>query len=169
MLQALLMVFCYDNVVIQGVATTPVEAKITKALVDNDGCPLIDVPLETLCALAADVIAAATIFRAPDVFTSSGAAAEWVGIFTGSQMPRCDTEEILKGVSGAELTRLAVEEGIEAEGSVSAIRKRLVGNLPAWRPDGFNPARGRLHTVILGSGRDDDEDEPENEPAEAAE
>ncbi|WP_428485985.1 ParB N-terminal domain-containing protein [Rhodopila sp.] len=70
-------------------------------------------------------------------YSSSGAPAEWIGaaIDANQAMPRFDTEDFLKQVGGDELRRVALAFGERATGTVAALRARLVGRLPAWRPD----------------------------------
>ena len=67
---------------------------------------------------------------------ASGDAAEWIGatIDAGAQLPRFDTEEFLKQVRGSVLVDLAEQAGIKSSGTVTALRARLVGQLPNWRP-----------------------------------
>lgn len=69
--------------------------------------------------------------------TASGAAAEWIGmaIGAGAAVGRFDNADFLKQAGGDELRRAATAAGIKATGAVTALRARLVGNLPNWRPD----------------------------------
>lgn len=67
---------------------------------------------------------------------ASGDAAEWIGaaIGAGDAVGRFDTEAFLATVNGDELRRAAEAAGIKANGAVGALRARLVGHLPDWRP-----------------------------------
>jgi len=77
------------------------------------------------------------IFSAPTQFHGSGNAAEWIGRFVRARMPRCDSEDILRGLSGDLLREAARAHGIDDKGSNADLRKRLEGALPDWSPVGF--------------------------------
>lgn len=69
-------------------------------------------------------------------FGTSGPAAEWVGKMIGAEafMERCDTEEVLKGFRRDKLVEIAASRGIDTSGTATAIRARMVGKMPDWRP-----------------------------------
>jgi ParB family chromosome partitioning protein len=90
--------------------------------------------------LVANVIDNVIRFDHPNTnFGTSGDAAEWIGHLVGAEheMPRCDTEEVLRGFNGDKLVEIAEANGIDASGKVSELRKRLIGSLPDWRPVTF--------------------------------
>jgi ParB family transcriptional regulator, chromosome partitioning protein len=159
-LRALLMVFAARNVNVQ----TSVQlygrhsiGHLIGKLVDQDG-QLQELSARELCALAADIIGHAVMFDHPNAFVSSGPAADWIGRFlcAASEMPRCDSEEILRGFSGEKLVEIATAHGIDASGKVGELRKRLVGNLPDWHPVSFEAP---------GPDIEDEGDEPEDPDA----
>ncbi len=78
-----------------------------------------------------------TIGGPSDRFAASGDAAEWIGaaIGAGEALPRFDTEVMLAAVNGETLRKVATDAGIKATGSVTALRSKLIGALPNWRPD----------------------------------
>jgi ParB/RepB/Spo0J family partition protein len=67
---------------------------------------------------------------------ASGDAAEWIGaaIGAGAALDRLDTVAFLATVGGDELRRAAESVGLPTSGTVKALRERLVGKLPDWRP-----------------------------------
>jgi ParB/RepB/Spo0J family partition protein len=142
MLQALLLMLSAANVslpdTLHRYGKGPYK-HLARALVDDNGWPL---PLDDaeLRTLAADTIARMVKFEAPDWFDSSGNAAEYLARLIDAKMPRCDTAEILRGFTGEKLTAIAEAAGIDTSGTVSALRARLVGNLPDWRPVDFGAA-----------------------------
>lgn len=140
MLRALLLVLSFENVALYDAnnqyGSGPYR-DLAHNLVDTDGHPR-DVTEGDLCTIAADVIVRVVQFSGPDIPRSSGQAAEWLAQMVGATMPRCDTAEILKGVSGDMLMKLAREHGFDEKGKVSDLRARLVGHLPDWRPVDFD-------------------------------
>lgn len=138
MLQALLLVFTCRNAKAGELAGSP-YGYIAQRLIDPEG-RLKPVDGDDLCELAARVIVHAIKFDAPDVYDSSGAGAEWLAMAIEAAMPRTDTAEILKGISGELLGDIAETHGVSARGSVSDLRKRLVGNLPEWRAVDYGAA-----------------------------
>jgi len=144
LLRAVLLAFGARNVSVQTSAQLYGRASITHTvtgLVDAAGKPAAD--SDALREAAAAVLARVLMFDHPNSFASSGPAAEWIGAMVGAAktMPRCDTEEILRGFSGDKLAEIAEAHGIDASGKVSVLRKRLVGNLPNWVPVEFAAAR----------------------------
>jgi ParB family chromosome partitioning protein len=151
MLKALLLALTFRNV--------SARSGIADALIDPQGQPL-DLSEAKLCALTASTIADMTVFDRPDGFNSSGAAAEWLATLIGANMPRTDTADILRGISGEALAAIAEAHSVSARGTVGALRKRLVGALPDWRAASFGKA-GPIHYT--------DADEDETEVTEFAE
>jgi hypothetical protein len=74
------------------------------------------------------------------VFDGGGKAAVWLARMVGADMPRCDTEEVLKGCSKDLLIATARAHGLDDTGTTAALRARMVGKLPDWRPVGFDLA-----------------------------
>lgn len=162
MLRALLMTFAYQNVSVNTGAQLYGRASLghrVAKLVNDDGSPNYDLGLDELCAMAAAVIEDATRFHHPNQISSSGIAAEWVGNLVRAEefLPRFDTEDVLKGASADEVMRLAREFGINDHGTTAEVRKRLIGNLPGWKPVSFVAQKGELW------GEDDGDDEDPNE------
>lgn len=145
MVRSLLLVLAYENI------TGPpglrgVQRQIARTLVAEDG-GAIDVPVRTMAELVVLVVDAATEFQSPSASRHSGPAAEWLAAFAGVAMPRCDTPEVLRGVSGEHLVEIAEKAGLSAAGTVTDLRKRLADKLPDWRPVTFGapgPADGRV-------------------------
>jgi len=144
MLHTLLLTFACNNV-----HRIPHDIGAKLVLSDGEPAPVSD---EDLCELATAVIARIVKFDRPDFYNASGPAAEWIARRIGVEMPRMDTDEILKGLSGDRLRALAAEHKIAGHGTLSEVRKRLAGNLPDWRPVAFG---------AHGPGLSDDDDEPD--------
>jgi ParB family chromosome partitioning protein len=99
----------------------------------------------------------------PKIVAGSGDIANVIAKLVSAEdhLPRCDTEEILKGFSGDALLALAREYGINDHGKISEVRKRMVGNMPGYKGPGFviEPTRGEFL---------DDEDEDAEAEGESA-
>lgn len=131
-------------------------------LVNPDGTfPPID--RKVLNDVAAGIIARAVRVSAPGTYAgiSSGPVAEWIGALVGAadRMPRCDTADILRGYSGDALLAIAREQGINDHGKIGEVRKRMIGNMPGWRPAAFE-------AVPRDVVADDDSEFEEVEPGE---
>lgn len=139
MLRALLLTLSFENVALYDADRRYGSAPyrdLAKRLVDADGSP-IEMSEADLCVLAANTIARVVKFDGSDSTNTSGLQAEWLAKMVGAEMPRCDTAEILKGVSKDVLIALARSHGIDEKGKTSDIRARLVGHLPDWKPVDF--------------------------------
>lgn len=159
MLGALLLLFTCRNVRAGDVSGSP-YGDLASALITEAGTPREDVDETALCQLAATLIGMAVEFDAPDKFSASGPGADWLATALGAELPRCDSEAILKGVAGDTLIMLANRHGIATHGTIGAVRKRLIGNLPDWRPVSF---------VAAGPNQPDRDaaDEPFVDPVDA--
>jgi ParB family transcriptional regulator, chromosome partitioning protein len=140
LLHALLLSLLGSNVTIAGGRLHETRVGIAKALLTPKGEPRDEVSDRSVCNMAAAVIGSLSVFQAPEVVGHAGPAAEHVALLIGALAPRCDTIEVLKGASPAALEALAVEGRVNLGGSPTALRKRLAGNLPDWRPAAFLPA-----------------------------
>jgi len=141
-LRALLLVFAAKNVNVQTsgqLYSRHSLGHLIGKLVNQDG-QMQPLSNKELCALTGEIIGHAIMFDYPDAYVSSGPAAEWIGrfLFAASEMPRCDTEEILRGFSGDKLVEIAEAHGIDSSGKVGELRKRLIGALPDWHPVSFD-------------------------------
>lgn len=110
---------------------------LMRRLVGPEGHPHIGE--STVRQIACEALARTVSFAGPDASTytpGSGDEGEWIGHEIDAQrcLPRFDTLEFLATVSGAELRRLADSIGVKLKGA-GELRKRLVGQLPDWRPD----------------------------------
>jgi hypothetical protein len=98
----------------------------------------------------------------PKIVGGSGHIVNVIAKLVGAEdhLPRCDTEEILKGFSGDALLALARDYGINDHGKISEVRKRMVGNMPGYKGSGFasDPTPGEFF-----GGEDDEADEAEAE------
>jgi ParB family chromosome partitioning protein len=111
-----------------------------------------------LAGLVAMVVEHVIRFDHPNTnFGTSGDTAEWIGSLVDAEdrMPRCDTEEILRGFTGEKLAEIAQAQGIDPGGKVGDLRKRLIGHMPDWRPVTFGVAVEEPDTL------DDEPDEVE--------
>lgn len=129
-LQALLGVFLFDNVSIAG-GHWELRQEIARVLADPAPSTA------DMLTLVQRIVARALVFQAPDVFTHSGKAAHLFARMVGACIPRCDTAEILKGVSLTVLQTIAREHGIADHGTATQLRQRLVGQAPNWRPTDY--------------------------------
>jgi ParB/RepB/Spo0J family partition protein len=109
---------------------TAIEAPIRDVLPTEDGT-LDDA---RVCQIAADLIADVVRYPKPDEWKNSGRMGEAIAVAVGAQVPRCDTADILRGFSHEALIEIATEHAIPTHGNASALRKRMVGALPDWRP-----------------------------------
>jgi ParB family chromosome partitioning protein len=159
MLRALLLTCALRNVGFPPTAHGDTEL-VPSALIDAAGLPRTDVDEATLCALAAGLIGNAVAFDSPnlDWHHSSGPAAEWLAALIGAEMPRTDSAEVLKGITGERLAAIAEASGISARGTVGALRKRLEGALPDWRAATFGAPGPHLEG---GPFMDDDDVDPD--------
>lgn len=160
MLRALLLVFTFKNVQI-GAMGSP--QGVIAQLLDADGRIREDIAPNELGEAVAHVISAAIEFDAPDSFKSSGPGAEWLATEIGAEMPRTDSEDILKGINGETLAQVATANGVKATGTVSALRKRLTGALEDWRAVDFGAPGPREDTSEADEvdwGEHDAEDAP---------
>lgn len=141
-LRGLLLMLSFENVNLQTSAqkygARPMR-ELASMLIDLDGHPL-DLDETALIRMAFDVIAKVIKFDGQDSRGSSGQQAEWMARMVGAEPPRCDTLDILKGCSPELVIELARKAGIDDKGTTSEVRKRLVGNLPDWRPAAFDAA-----------------------------
>jgi ParB family chromosome partitioning protein len=165
MLTLLLMCFTFRNV---GVTQAPLGMKdaLARRLIGDEGLPL-DLAREEVGAIAADLIGQMVAFDAPDIFASSGPAAEWLAEAIGAEMPRTDTPEVLKGITGDRLAEIAETHGISAHGKVGDLRKRLAGALADWRAVTFG-APGPMAEPELDDASDTDDGEEQQDMGEAA-
>jgi len=142
MLRALLLCLSFENVALwdadRRYGAGPYR-DLARKLVNDDGSPRYVTEAEA-CWLAAATIARVVKFEGGDATNTSGKQAEWLAAMIGAEMPRCDTADILKGVSKDKLIELARLYGIDETGKTSDIRARLVGNMPEWRPVDFGAA-----------------------------
>jgi ParB family transcriptional regulator, chromosome partitioning protein len=143
MLRLLLLTFAADNISVTTSSQKYGEHGLdwlANGLVSKDGGLSVDYGPDELCAMAADVIIHCIAFDHPNSnFGTSGAAAEWIGQIVGAIdfMPRMDTADILKGFSYDALVEVARSQGISEDGTAKAIRERMVGKMPEWRPVTF--------------------------------
>jgi ParB family transcriptional regulator, chromosome partitioning protein len=145
MLRLLLLTLTADNISIQ--TSTQQYGRhglswVARGLLDADGKP-DQVETRELCAMAADVIQHCIRFDHPLTnFGTSGDTAEWLAVTVGAEdfVPRCDTEEVLKGFSHDKLIEIAREQGLTDTGTAKQLRERMVGKIPAWRPLTFGAA-----------------------------
>lgn len=104
----------------------------------HPGGALTDVNGAHARMMAAAALARLLTVGVPSTFgVESGAAAEWIGaaIGAGDMLGRFDTPAFLAQASGDVLRAAAAAAGIKATGAVGALRERLAGALPDWRPD----------------------------------
>jgi ParB family chromosome partitioning protein len=169
MLRALLISFSFRNIHLDRAAPVMRDV-ITQRLIDRDGLPR-DISDREVCELAANLIAQLIAFDAPDVFNGSGPGAEWLARAIDAEMPRTDTADILKGMTGDRLAELAEANGINADGKVATLRKRLVGELPDWRAARFGaegPDQSPDDDAGLDDAIDNDGGEEQQDMGEAA-
>jgi len=136
-LRVLLLAFCADNVRIEGSVRSLRE--IADRLLTPEGKAKAIEPRE-MCALAIEVVGKIIAFDHPMTsFGTSGDAAEWIAehVIAAARMPRCDTEEILKGFSHDALIELARKHGIDDGGKAKDVRARLIGRMEHWSPVTF--------------------------------
>jgi ParB family chromosome partitioning protein len=131
MLELLLLCFTLRNVSAGPIAGSP-WGELAKLLIDSEGRTraLDD---GALCEIAGQIIGQIIRFDAPDDARGSGPGAEWIARAIAVEMPRTDTPEILKGISGDKLAEIAQEHGIKPQKTVGDLRKAMVGKLPDWR------------------------------------
>lgn len=156
----LLLTLAANNVRIEGQSSDLLS--IAAELVDDDG-GIKPVEPRGMCALAARAIMGIIHFSHPNTnFGTSGDAAEWIGSFliASARMPRCDTEEILKGCSGDLLVEIARKYGVDDTGKVSELRKRLVGALPNWSPVDFGAPGPKPGWEVHEADNDEGEEPP---------
>jgi ParB/RepB/Spo0J family partition protein len=162
MLRALLLVLTFENVSLwdsdRRYGTSPYR-DLARHLVDHEGKP-VDLSEAQLCVLAADAIGRVVKFEGADIANSSGPQAEWLAAMVGAEMPRCDSEEILKGLTKDALIELARQHGISEQGKTVEIRGRLIGHLPDWRPADFG-AKGPSGYHFEREQADDESDDAE--------
>ena len=145
MLELLLLTFTLRNVSAGPISGSP-WGPLAKLLIDPEGRTraLDD---GALCEIAGQIIGQIIRFDAPDDARGSGPGAEWIARAIAAEMPRTDTPEILKGISGDKLAEIAQEHAIAPQTTVSNLRKAMAGNLPDWRA---------LEFGALGPHSDDD-------------
>jgi ParB/RepB/Spo0J family partition protein len=164
-----LLLFCFtaDNVSTTRGAIDP--RQLAGRLLHPEG----DIKALTIAEIAevvADVVAGIVAFDHPNTnFGTSGPAAEWIASMVDAAqcMPRCDTEEILRGFKGEALLEIARAHGIATTGKRAEVLQRMVGRMPDWRPVEFG-APG----VDVSDMTYDDETDPSDDEApiqEAAE
>ena len=163
-LRALITVFAFDNLEVRIGRQTYSRTNfpgIAARMLNDDGSYK---PMERqdLAALVAAIIDQSVRFDSPEEF-GSGDAAEWLGTLLGADeyRERFDTADILRGFNGPKLREIAADHGINAPANltVAALRKRMVGNMPGWRPFGF----GALPPAIEPDEPDDIETEETSE------
>ena len=147
LLTLMLLAFGARNVNVYGLADTDDDghydptrrhfADIADALLLPGGV-LEDVYMETVRSLVGTVLARVLVLKSEGTTyaPSSGAPAEWIGAAIGADkaLPRFDTDDFLKHVGGDELRAAATAAGEKATGSVKALREKLAGKMPDWRP-----------------------------------
>lgn len=126
-------------------------------LLPGGGLP--DVSMADAKMHAADVMARILRIGEDSGFykSASGPAAEWIGAAIGADqaLPRFDTAAFLAQVSGDELRRAATAAGEKSTGTVKALREKLTGKMPDWRPDA---AAFGAPAPLLQGGQDNDDD-----------
>ena len=132
MLELLLLTFTLRNVCAGPIVGSP-WGTLARRLVNRAGRVHEHLMDEDLCEIAADVIGRIVRFDAPDDARASGPGAEWLARAIDAPMPRTDTPEILKGITGEMLARIAQEHGIAPQKTVGDLRRALAGKLPDWR------------------------------------
>jgi ParB family chromosome partitioning protein len=106
-------------------------------LIDPTGrLQLEDAPIAGILAEALAIMLTVTD---PVTGLGSGLPAEWIGnaLGAGMKLPRFDTAEFLATVSKPELLAIARDVDIAVPDKVSALRERLCGNAPHFRPTTF--------------------------------
>lgn len=143
-LRLLLLMFGADNLSIRDSAQVYGSHSykyMVAGLVDANGAP-IETDTSALNAIVERIVSRAISCSHPNAIsgTTSGQVAEWIGglVGAGDHLPRFDTEEILKGFSGEKLIEIAREQGINDHGKIGELRKRMVNNMPGWRPANFS-------------------------------
>jgi ParB family chromosome partitioning protein len=137
MLCLVLLALLAENVEIRPRSTGDAIARSIGRLLLPGGTPA-EVSDADLAQIVGEVLAAMLSLNTANssMAPSSGAAAEWIGawLLAGQSLPRFDTEAFLAALPGDELREAAASGGIKSTGTVIALRARLVGNLPNWRP-----------------------------------
>lgn len=119
-------------------------------------------------AVAAEALARMLRCPSPNTYTSSGAAAEWVGSFLEAPAPRLDDAEALAVISGGVLSGVAREKAVSVPKAVGAMRTALVGKLPDWTPPPALFSAPPPSVQPLDPEEDEpDEDEPDEQIREA--
>ena len=116
---------------------------LASKLIGADGLfPRNDLDPDDVRVIGAEALARIVVADRPDRFDTSGRVAEWIGRAIGAEanLPRFDTKDFLATMSHAELQRVAAECGQKASGTATALRARLEGALPDWRPCRFAAA-----------------------------
>ena len=170
MLELLLLSLCARNVSFGPMGGSP-YGRLAERLVTPEG-KVRELMDDDLCEIAADAIAQVIRFDAPDDMRASGAAAEWIATAIKAELPRTDTPEILKGVTGDLLAEIAQAHGVKPAKTVGELRKKLAGALPDWRAVSFgapgpNPDDPEFAEVepapdsVLAAMNDDPDDLPD--------
>lgn len=144
LLRVLLLTFAADNLAVRNGSQLyggRSLADVVHGLISEDGEARM-LSQDDLAAIVCEVIGRVVMFDHPNAVVSSGAAAEWIGRLVGAQdhLPRFDTEEILAGYSRDALVEIARAHGINDHGTGKDVRKRMIGNMPGWRPVEFAAA-----------------------------
>jgi ParB family chromosome partitioning protein len=122
---------------LNSIGTTGSYLDLASKLFNEDGKPR-DLYVRDLRVLVADVLSRSIITDSP--------AVDWLGRMIGTVPPRCDTEEILGGMSRDALVELARTFAIDEKGSARELKARMIGHLPDWHPVDFG-ALGPVQAV----------------------
>jgi ParB/RepB/Spo0J family partition protein len=138
MLRLTLLALLASNIEIRPWGTaSEIEVLIAPLLSPGGGPASIEEP--DLKVLAASVLAQLLTVAGPSApyKTGSGDAAEWIGasICAGDALPRFDSEQFLACVNGDTLRAAAIAADMKSTGPIGALRAKLIGNMPNWRPD----------------------------------
>jgi len=138
MLQAMILAFGGNNVIVRGVPYGSDPAGMAKRIVAADGTCRDDLSLERTLDLAAELLGNVLRMAGDGSISAptSGVVAEWIGrdVDADRYLPSFDDETMLAECRGALLDTIAQAAGITPKGSVADRRKRLQGQAKDWRP-----------------------------------
>lgn len=138
-LNLLILALCCDNVTVTAAGRRVRFDDLATRMLQPGG-NLIDLSAADRSAIATAAIGRIINLIGPAAVTynpDSGAAAEWIGaaIDAAQCLPRFDTEAFLATAALTELRRAATGAGLLATGTATALRERLKGRAPDYRPE----------------------------------
>lgn len=164
----MLLALSAKNVTVKGEPEQPWSVTsfddLSAKLVTDDGKLRDDLGVLDVRLLAAEAISRIMLYETPvRPGHSSGQPAEWIGeaVQAHRAIGRFDDKEFLTTVNADTLRQIAAVTGAKSSGTAGALRERLTGKAPDWRPapsafgaPGFSSAKA----VKMVAGEDDDDD-----------